>query len=93
MIKPREWNTQVDPQGNLRQHRMNPQMGWENITVREVIPAVDQIIDELIENCLASTAETNVSADRIAYRKELYQRACEWLRTPVAPVATNEVKE
>lgn len=32
------------------------------------------LIKELADNCLASTAESDVSAERIKYRKDLYKR-------------------
>jgi len=40
----------------------------------------DELIRELIDNCLASTAEEGVSSERIRYRKELYERAVKVFR-------------
>ena len=40
------------------------------------------LIKELIDNCEASTAETDISDERKAYRKDLLARA-QWLRSKV----------
>jgi hypothetical protein len=47
----------------------------EILTLKEELKRERDLFSELIDNCLASTADASVVAYKIEYRKDLYERA------------------
>ena len=59
----------------------------------EVVTVENGLIQELIDNCQASLAETDISDQKKAYRKDLFERAKALVDKIPAHRYTEEVKE